>query len=139
MIFYGYRFVCNMTDAIQAVVQTCFYATTHSEQYFKHARNFCPERWLPPSHSYYDPRFANDTKSAFNPFSLGPRGCPGMFVSYQQAKSVLVKLLWTFDMELTNRNEIDWDRDCKLYALWVRPPVMVRFTPVNREEEAIVS
>lgn len=62
-----------------------------------------------------------------------------MFVSYQQAKSVLVKLLWTFDMELTNRNEIDWDRDCKLYALWVRPPVMVRFTPVNREEEAIVS
>ncbi|MCJ1477283.1 hypothetical protein MMC13_005954 [Lambiella insularis] len=117
-----------------AVVQTCFYATTHSERYFKKARRFCPERWLPPSHPYHDSQFDNDNKSAFNPFSLGPRGCPGIHVSYQQARAILAKLLWAFDMEMTNRDEIDWERDCKLHALWVRPPVMVKFTHSIREE-----
>lgn len=57
-------------------------------------------------------------------------------MSYMQAKAVLAKLIWTFDMELTNRDDIDWERDCKLYALWVRPSVIVRFNRLARESSA---
>lgn len=55
-------------------------------------------------------------------------------MSYVQAKAVLAKLIWTFDMELANGDDIDWERDCKLYALWVRPSVFMRFTCVTMDK-----
>ncbi|KAJ5691436.1 cytochrome P450 [Penicillium malachiteum] len=74
-------------------VQTCFFATTHSERYFTDARSFHPERWLPSSHSLYNPRYESDDRQAFTPFSLGPRGCPGTNAGYLQGRIILAKLL----------------------------------------------
>lgn len=38
---------------------------------------FFPERFLDKAHPYYEPRFLNDNKEAFHPFSIGPRNCLG--------------------------------------------------------------
>jgi hypothetical protein len=46
-----------------------------------------------------------------------------------QARVVLTKLVWYFDRELLNWDEIDWESDNTLNAIWVRPPVWVRYKP----------
>ena len=113
----------------QTNVQTASYFMTHSERYFHRAREFHPERWLPTTHAFHDTRFASDTRSAFHPFGIGPRGCIGKAVGYMQARVVLAKLVWYFDWQLLNGDDIDWERDNTLNAIWVRPDVRVRFTP----------
>ncbi|KAJ5420683.1 cytochrome P450 [Penicillium sp. CMV-2018d] len=112
-------------------VQTCFFATTHSERYFKDARSFHPERWLPSSHPLYNARYESDDRRAFTPFSQGPRGCPGLQAGYLQGRIILAKLLWSFDMELTNKDSIDWEKDIKMFAIWIRPDLVVRVRPAN--------
>jgi len=79
----------------------------------------------------YGKRFSQDNKAAFNPFSLGSRGCPGEHASMVQTRIFLAKLLYTFDMELVNGDDVDWERDCRLYALWQKPQIEVRFMPVG--------
>lgn len=39
---------------------------------------------------------------------------------------VLAKMLWTYDIELVNR-EIDWLREGKVFVLWWKPKLFVRF------------
>lgn len=46
-------------------------ATLRSSKNFVDPDSFHPERWLG------DPRFSNDDKNAFHPFSYGPRNCLG--------------------------------------------------------------
>jgi len=113
-------------------VQTCHYATTHDEKNFALPYEFHPERFLPETHPLYDARFRNDNSKAFFPFSAGPRGCPGHNAAYMQLRLALAKIVWTFDMELTNGDTVDWDRDLRLYAIWSRPEVWVRFTEVAK-------
>jgi hypothetical protein len=48
-----------------------------------------------------------------------------------QGRVLLAKLLWSFDLELRNGDEVDWERDCRLYSLWQKPPVYVKFKPVD--------
>ena len=48
------------------------YVMMHSPQHFALPDEFHPERWLG-----VDPRFENDQKDAFVPFSHGPRNCIG--------------------------------------------------------------
>lgn len=55
------------------------------------------------------------------------RGCPGEYASIVQAKIFVAKILWTFDLELRNEQDVDWERDCRLYALWHKPQVLLRF------------
>ena len=52
-----------------------------------------------------------------------------------QGRVLLAKLLWSFDMELRNGDVVDWERDCRLYSLWQKPPACVKFNPVKREKE----
>lgn len=44
-------------------------STYRRESNFKDARSFRPERWLG------DPKYQNDQRSAFEPFSVGSRNC----------------------------------------------------------------
>lgn len=113
------------------MVQTCHYATTHDPKNFALPYEFHPERFLPETHPLYDNRFRNDNKKAFVPFSAGPRGCPGTNAAYMQLRLTLAKMIWSFDMELTNGDTVVWERDVRLYALWARPDVWVRFTKVH--------
>lgn len=52
-----------------------------------------------------------------------------------QGRLLIAKLLWSFDMELVPGQRLDWERDFKLYAIWHRPEVYVRFVPVVRDGE----
>lgn len=55
-----------------------------------------------------------------------------MNVGYMEARIVLAKLAWHFDWALMNGSSVDWERDCKLYAMWEKPDVYVKFTKVAR-------
>lgn len=123
-------FVALLNIEIQAVVQTCHFATTHDERYFPRAREFHPERFLPPSHPLYEEALSPKDKKAFAPFSMGPRGCPGTNSAHMQARIFLAKLVWQFDMELSK--PVDWEAELTMYAVWSRPEVWVRFTAVAR-------
>lgn len=101
---------------------------SRSERWFKDALSFYPERFLPSDHKHYDTRFDGDARASFAPFSLGPRGCPGTNPALQRLRIVIAKLVWSFDMELTNKNEIDWQRDAYLYGIWERPELWVKAT-----------
>lgn len=48
------------------------YASFHSSSNFAYPNDFIPERWLGT-----DPRFDDDKRNVLQPFSLGPRNCPG--------------------------------------------------------------
>lgn len=51
--------------------------------------------------------------------------------SWMQCRLIMAKMMWKFDMVLTNADKIDWERDVKLYALWERPDIVVKFTEVQ--------
>jgi hypothetical protein len=51
-----------------------------------------------------------------------------------QARLVFAKMAWRLDWEHVNKGEADWERDIKLYALWEKPPVIVRFTPTSNTQ-----
>lgn len=38
-------------------------------------------------------------KSAFNPFSLGARGCIGKSVAYMELRLAIAKLIWGFEIQ----------------------------------------
>lgn len=63
---------------------------------------------------------------------MGVRSCIGQRVAYRQVRTIVAKLAWKFEWEFINRDQVDWDRDTRVYATWQRPAVMAQFTPVTR-------
>ncbi|KAL8968771.1 MAG: hypothetical protein Q9197_004705 [Variospora fuerteventurae] len=110
------------------IVSTCAYATTHSPHYFHLPNSFAPQCWLPPTHEDYDRAFDTDIRSAFRPFSVRSRNCLGQNMAYQVLRAMFAKLCWRFDWELVNGEQVDWDRDLRLYFIWQKPAVRVRLT-----------
>lgn len=45
-----------------------------------------------------------------------------------EMRLIVAKMLWVYDMELTNLHEMDWERDCKANPLWRKAPLMVKYT-----------
>jgi len=99
------------------------YAASRSASNFQNPDEFIPERWT-------DPQYSNDKKDALIPFSLGPRNCIGRNLAYVEAKLVMAKLLWHFD--LIDAGNDNW-LDQKIYMVWQKPPLMVNLVPVMRE------
>lgn len=60
------------------------YPTAHSARNFRDPDMFVPERWMG------DPRYADDKRSAMQPFSFGPRNCLGK-VRYSSTLSLTAK------------------------------------------------
>ena len=85
---------------------------------------FLPERWL----SDADPRYANDDRAIFEPFMVGPRNCIGKNLAWAEMKLVLAKLIWSFDLELSEKNQGDWT-DQKVYFLNEKLPMYVTLQP----------
>jgi len=106
----------------------CFthaWAATHSEENFHKPYEFIPERWIEPN---------ADKKMASQPFSMGSRVCIGQNLALLEMRVLLSKLLWTFDMELTDEG-LDWDRDNVCISLWAKPKLMVKF---NRRPGTVI-
>lgn len=113
---------------LQVTVSTSSWTTTRREQYWRSARTFIPERWLPPTHPLYDQRFQNDNAAAAKPFSLGPRGCLGINLANMEMRLTLAKLVWNFDMRAgASTRGIDWEDDARFEGFWNIPAPIIHF------------
>lgn len=99
-------------------------STYHSESNFYDAKSFHPERWLPAAQTDPNSPFFNDCREAFQPFSVGPRNCIGRNLAYHEMRLILAKVLWNFDLKLTEESQ-DWAESQRTFALWEKPPLMV--------------
>lgn len=52
-------------------------------------------------------------------------------IALTEARLVLCKLLWNFDLQLEGNHD-NWVDDARFYILWELQPLKVRLTPVKR-------
>lgn len=102
-------------------------------RYFADPLRFRPERWLPEDHPLYDSQFTGDNRKGFHPFSQGPRVCAGKEIAWRQSRLFVAKVLWKFDLEIIKGQHLDMDRDLRGWAMYVKPDLRVRFTPVRHK------
>lgn len=119
----------------QVVCQISYFAAARSPRYFADPLNYRPQRWLPPDHPLYDPKFQADDAKAFLPFNQGPRMCPGSAIAWAQTKLFIAKILWTFDLEMVKGHNLSFDRHFTFYSLWTKPELWVKFVRVSRGEK----
>ncbi|OBZ91248.1 hypothetical protein A0J61_00693 [Choanephora cucurbitarum] len=91
----GYRLQKGTSVSIQV------YSLHHNEDIYPNHTRFDPDRWTPEEEQ-------KRSRSAWLPFSTGPRGCIGMSFALQEAKTVLAMLLHRFDF-LHNGPPIRYD------------------------------
>ncbi|RDW60756.1 hypothetical protein BP6252_12139 [Coleophoma cylindrospora] len=107
------------------VVLATNYAACHSSRNWKDADSFIPERWLD------HPDYKDDNKSSSQPFSVGPRNCIGRNLAYAEMRVIIARLIWNFDMELSQES-MNWMESLKIFGLWEKLPLMVKLTPRAR-------
>ncbi|KAI4161886.1 MAG: hypothetical protein LQ342_004452 [Letrouitia transgressa] len=91
---------------------------------------FHPERFLPHDHPRYQDRFDQDNKQAFNPFSIGTRNCLGGKVFLAEARVILSKMVWNFDLDLAERADWGW-MDQRAYLVFEPKALMVKLKEKN--------
>ncbi|QDS74140.1 hypothetical protein FKW77_001144 [Venturia effusa] len=100
-----------------------------SPRNFSEPKSFIPERWIDTS----NPRFANDKRSVFRPFSAGPRNCVGQNLANSEIRMILARLVYNFDFELEDPG-FDWaDQGAKVIRM--KPPLVVRAREVQHGVE----
>ncbi|POS72772.1 hypothetical protein DHEL01_v208832 [Diaporthe helianthi] len=100
------------------------WSTYRSEENFKNAATFAPERWLKT-----DPLYAGDALDAHQPFGFGPRNCLGQNMAMHEMRLILATLIFKFDFELCSESR-NWAAQ-KSFALWIKTPLMARARPVS--------
>ncbi|KIW69909.1 hypothetical protein PV04_02226 [Phialophora macrospora] len=100
-----------------------------SDRFFDSPMEFRPERWLDELGTEGPAGLRND--EILKPFSLGPRNCIGKQVALTEARLVIAKLVWHFDMALDGDHST-WVQDARFYVLWELQPLNVKLTPVKR-------
>lgn len=95
------------------VVGTPHYAIHHNAKYFPQPFEYRPERWIinSPNVTEQDVDLA---RSAFCPFSIGPRGCIGKGMAYMELRTTLAMTLFMYDMRLAPGSRLgegrpDWE------------------------------
>ncbi|KAF6220920.1 hypothetical protein HO133_002600 [Letharia lupina] len=121
----GDAFVSGYFVPEGTLVSVSHFAAYHSAQNFKDPGAVVPERWLG------DEMYAADKKSAFQPFSFGPRSCLGRNLALAEMRLILAKIVWSFDLELQPGSR-DWLRRCRVMRLWQKPELAVRVKEVER-------
>lgn len=102
------------------VVSVDHWTTKHESRYWKDPHSFIPERWIDEG--------SEDVKEASQPFSMGPRACLGINLAYLEMRIILAKMVFHYDWELVN-TDLDFFAEAKLFLLWKKPEVRVRFSP----------
>lgn len=91
---------------------------------FARPDEFVPERWLAPEKR---PDWCqSDHLEASQPFSVGPRNCPGMGLAYAEAKLILARLFFRFNVQLLD-DDFEIERQ-KVFLMWQKPPLRVHLT-----------
>ncbi|KAL7946971.1 cytochrome P450 [Trichoderma barbatum] len=98
------------------------WAAYHFPDYWAQTEEFIPERWL------NDPRFENDKRKVFNPFSIGPRDCIGKNLAYAEMRLILARLIWNYDIEVLEES-LGWDHKCECYLAYKKGPLYIRLKP----------
>ena len=80
-------------------VGTCIYAIQHNPEYFPEPFEFRPDRWLE------EPEKVKIARSAFNPFSVGPRSCLGKGLALTELSLTMAYLLSKYDFRLAPGSE----------------------------------
>lgn len=76
------------------------YAIHHNEDYFTGSWEYKPERWILDPQSGVTTEDVARARSAFAPFSLGPRGCAGKALAMKEIMIVVGRLVWGYEMRL---------------------------------------
>jgi cytochrome P450 len=82
------------------VVGTPHYTIHHNPEYFPLPFTFNPERWIAGSSPSVTLESVALARSAFCPFSIGPRGCIGKGMAYNELTTALARILILYDMRL---------------------------------------
>ena len=86
------------------------YAIQHNSTYYPEPFDFVPERWLVDdtveSASLRSAESVALARSAFCPFSVGPRGCAGKGMAYKEIMIVIARLVYLFDMRIAENNTL---------------------------------
>ncbi|CAG8948721.1 hypothetical protein HYFRA_00001842, partial [Hymenoscyphus fraxineus] len=104
-------------------VQTSVFTVSRSERYFHDPLTYAPQRWLTPTHPLHDDRFNNEDLKAMFSFSLGPRGCVGKEMAWMQGRLFFSKLLWSFDVQIVEGQDVNLERDLIHYGFFAKPEV----------------
>lgn len=109
-----------------------------SPRNFHEPLQFRPERWITADdkHPLFDPKFANDNRAGFQPFSQGPRICAGKEIAWWQIRVFIAKVLWKFDLEIVpgSIGAEGLDGVLRGWAMYEKPEVRVRFLPVRQKD-----
>jgi cytochrome P450 len=81
-------------------VGTCIYAVQHNAEYFPDPFEYRPERWLSDSEK------VQIARSAFTPFSIGPRSCLGKGLALTELNLTLAYLLVKYDLRPAPGDEL---------------------------------
>lgn len=81
-------------------VGVSLYTLQRQEKYSHNALFFQPQRWMVEDTDTDHHETAMLAQSAFSPFSLGPRGCPGKGMAYGEMTLTLARIVFLFDMRL---------------------------------------
>ena len=113
---------------LQTAISVFQWASYRNPDNFLDPDAYRPERWLPPSHPLYDPRFADDKTSVLKPFSYGPRDCIGKNLAYLEMRLVVARVLYRFDVELAAGQD-DWHSSQNAYLVWDKGPLNIMLKP----------
>ncbi|KAK2601188.1 hypothetical protein N8I77_010655 [Diaporthe amygdali] len=100
------------------------WAINHRSDYWSQPFEYIPERWLEGGN-----KERGDQLDAMQPFSAGPRNCIGRNLAFAEARLILARVLYNFDIEL-DRSSQRWLADQKSYAMWDKPQLNLKLTPV---------
>ncbi|KAH6951291.1 cytochrome P450 [Fusarium avenaceum] len=98
------------------LISADFYSLHRDPSCWAFPDEYRPERWL-KEHQGPGTPFENDIRTAWRPFSLGPRVCIGREMALQSIRLAVAKIVYTCDMTLVNRDFV-WDRDAGSHYMW---------------------
>jgi cytochrome P450 len=80
------------------------YSVQRHEKYYPQPGSFIPERWIdsaawPSGTTVTTPEMLDKARSAFCPFSIGPRGCIGKSMALMELKLTIARTLFLYDLE----------------------------------------
>lgn len=98
--------------SLQTYVTYNQYPANRQHYNFQHPDQFIPDRFLHPR--------PQDKMESLRPFSAGRHNCIGMNLANAEMRLVLTRLLWAFDLRLTDpADQWDWGKAQNTYVLWV--------------------